>query len=221
MSKDTDYKIVVVKKPWGQEYLVYENENLGIWYLNIENGQSTSLHCHPKKNTGFVILDGKVNIKFLRGEMTLEGLDKIHINRGRFHSTTCVGENNAHILEIESPQDKHDLVRLEDAYGRSRLPYENSSHHIQRNDIEHLWLKEGKEFTFNKCSLLIFQVDREKLMKSKDGEIFVFLRGSVYESQQSGDIIQPGDVVTGDIMRLLAEKFQVKEETLVLKVVRL
>lgn len=220
MSKDTDYKVVVVKKPWGHEYLVYENENLGIWYLNIENNQSTSLHCHPKKNTGFVILDGKVNIKFLRGEMTLEGLDKIHINRGRFHSTTCVGENSSHILEIESPQDKHDLVRLEDAYGRSSQPYENSDHHIERNST-HLWLKEGQEYEFNRCKLHILDVQKDYLVNSKDEEIFVFLRGSIYNSEESGDIIQPGDVVTGDIMRLIAKKFQVKEKTTVLKVERL
>ena len=43
------YRDKVVKKPWGHEYLIYENDDLGIWFLHIEKGQQTSTHCHPKR----------------------------------------------------------------------------------------------------------------------------------------------------------------------------
>ena len=48
MKKD-NYDINVVKKPWGYEYLAYENEHVALWFLHIKHTHSTSLHCHPKK----------------------------------------------------------------------------------------------------------------------------------------------------------------------------
>ena len=55
----------IVKKPWGYEYLVYENENIGMWLLYISNNNQTSMHCHSEKTTGLVVLDGQVEITFL------------------------------------------------------------------------------------------------------------------------------------------------------------
>ena len=51
-NKENHYKNIVVNKPWGYEYLAYENEYVGLWFLHIEKDQETSLHCHPKKDTG-------------------------------------------------------------------------------------------------------------------------------------------------------------------------
>ena len=36
------YADVVVNKPWGHEYLVYENEHVGLWYLHIEKDQRST-----------------------------------------------------------------------------------------------------------------------------------------------------------------------------------
>ena len=58
----SNHNINTVKKPWGYEYLAYENENVGLWFLYIAPGQSTSMHCHPKKTTGLVLLDGEAEI---------------------------------------------------------------------------------------------------------------------------------------------------------------
>lgn len=218
---EIDYRNLVVKKPWGHEYLVYENENLGVWYLNILPGESTSLHCHPKKNTGFVVLDGSVNLKFLRGEMSLTAPDKVHIFRGRFHSSTCTSSSPAHILEIEVPQDKHDLVRLEDNYGRSKKPYEGEKHHLTRDD-SHLWITDqaGISYDFNHCTLQILEVSKQDLTCVNSDSILIFLRGGLYHDDNTGDILQPGDVVTDDIMRLLAGKFSVRDRTTVLMVTK-
>lgn len=218
-ANDPHLADVVVNKPWGHEYLVYENENLGIWYLHIAPGQSTSLHCHPKKNTGFVVLDGAVKIAFLRGEMFLRGLDKIQIFRGRFHATTCVSESPAHILEIEAPQDKHDLVRLKDKYGRAGSAYESAQHHVPR-DAGHLWMTDDSRHTFHTCHVGVERVTRDDLMKCPEADIAIFLRGGVYHDEHSGDILRPGDVVNGDIMTVLAEAFTVRPDTVILRVRR-
>lgn len=43
-----------VKKPWGEEYLLYQNDDVAIWHLYIDPKQKTSLHSHPNKKTGLV-----------------------------------------------------------------------------------------------------------------------------------------------------------------------
>ena len=59
------YDTNIVKKPWGYEYLVYENDKVGLWFLYIAEDQQTSMHCHPNKTTGLILLDGNVEVSFL------------------------------------------------------------------------------------------------------------------------------------------------------------
>ena len=110
------YGDVVVKKPWGEEYLCYRNGEVAIWFLYIKAGEKTSMHCHPTKNTGLVVLKGSLELSFIRNKISLEGLDKIHIFRSRFHSSYA--KTDSFLFEVESPEDKEDLVRLDDKYGR-------------------------------------------------------------------------------------------------------
>ena len=82
-----DYSNVIVKKPWGMEYLCYRNSNVAIWFLHIEEGKETSMHCHPQKTTGLVVLTGEVEVSFLSDSRKLKPLDKVMIRRGLFHSS--------------------------------------------------------------------------------------------------------------------------------------
>ena len=61
----SNYNINIVKKPWGYEYLAYENKHIALWFLYIKHTHSTSLHCHPNKTTGLILLDGKAEVSFL------------------------------------------------------------------------------------------------------------------------------------------------------------
>ena len=58
-----DYSNVVVKKPWGYEYLIYCNDIVAIWILHIQCGAQTSMHCHPNKKASLVVLDGAVRCR--------------------------------------------------------------------------------------------------------------------------------------------------------------
>tara|TARA_A100001015_G_scaffold199456_1_gene222663 strand:+ start:1313 stop:1486 length:174 start_codon:yes stop_codon:yes gene_type:complete len=52
INKNYDNSKVI--KPWGEEYNIYRNKKkIAITYLKIKKGQSTSLHCHPKKKQVF------------------------------------------------------------------------------------------------------------------------------------------------------------------------
>ena len=142
VSVEKKYKNVVVNKPWGYEYLAYENEHVGLWFLHIEKDHQTSFHCHPKKDTGLIVLDGSVDVSFFNDINRLISGRKIMIRKGLFHSTKALSDGGANIFEIETPKIKHDLVRLEDSYGREGKKYESSSHHLPKNN-SCVWLDEA------------------------------------------------------------------------------
>ena len=165
------YENVVVKKPWGHEYLVYENDDVGLWLLRIEPGQRTSMHCHPRKNTGLIVLDGTAKISFLNDSFMVESPDKMMIRRGLFHSTKAVSENGVYMFEIEAPKMKDDLVRLKDEYGRKSKPYEGKESEMER-DEDCLFLKDDdyKNDSFVFCGK---QMDLKKLSTKTDPNEFL------------------------------------------------
>ena len=57
-----DYSKVVVKKPWGYEYLIFSNEEIAVWILYLKAGAQTSMHCHPSKKNfpGGIGRDGEL-----------------------------------------------------------------------------------------------------------------------------------------------------------------
>ena len=120
------YANFLVKKPWGSEYLIYSNKNLAAWLLEMKFNAKTSLHCHPKKKTGLILIKGtaEVNIGFYE-KLKLKAPAKIMIRPGLFHATKSTSKKGSMLIELETPVDKNDLVRFKDKYGRSQKPYEN------------------------------------------------------------------------------------------------
>ena len=58
------YNNHMVKKPWGEEYTIFSNKKkIAITLIKIKPGKMTSLHCHPSKKTGFIILKGSPKIQ--------------------------------------------------------------------------------------------------------------------------------------------------------------
>lgn len=126
-ARDTfDYKNVVVKKPWGYEYLLFENDFVAIWILHLKKGHGTSMHCHPKKKTSLIVLSGKVQSSTLSSWYDLDVLDGLFIENGVFHTTKALTKD-VFVMEIEMPPDKKDLVRLKDSYGREGKGYEGTN----------------------------------------------------------------------------------------------
>jgi rfaE bifunctional protein nucleotidyltransferase chain/domain len=127
-----DYKKNVCIKPWGHEFLVYESKKIGIWCLTMYKGQSTSIHCHFKKDTVLIILSGCARIEYFNGEVTyLSRLQTLFIPKKKFHSIGSFSEKTC-ILEIEvfsndvDFSDKNDLLRVHDQYHRKPTGYQTS-----------------------------------------------------------------------------------------------
>src|SRR3990167_6829590 len=117
------YKDVIVIKPWGYEYVFYENEFVAVWCLHINKGEATSLHCHPNKKTGLILLDGEAELSFLNDTYHMKPLSRHVIRPGLFHSTKAV--TDCILLELETPPKKEDIVRFSDKYGRKFKPIES------------------------------------------------------------------------------------------------
>jgi acetolactate synthase I/II/III large subunit len=133
-----DYSKVIVKKPWGYEYLVFENEFVAIWMLHIVRKRKTSMHSHPKKRTSLILLAGNATCSHLEGSEKLNPLDGIFIEEGVFHATEAsnelpidpLSENGIWVMEIESPPNKGDLIRMKDEYGRAGKAYEGTKNMV-------------------------------------------------------------------------------------------
>ena len=124
-TQPEDYSNRVVIKPWGYEYLIFENEFVAVWFLRINKGHGTSMHCHPRKRTSLVVLEGDAVCSTFGQRHEISGLGAIILEKGVFHSTKSV--SGIELIEVESPPNKTDLVRLGDAYGRERSGYEGLS----------------------------------------------------------------------------------------------
>ena len=205
------YEKTIVKKPWGFEYLVYQNENIALWFLHISSGHQTSMHCHPNKTTGLIVLDGEVEISFLGNSFISEPVSKTMIRKGLFHSTKALSVDGANIFEIETPVDKHDLVRLEDKYGREGEPYENSTFEMSKqNDC--LWILEPEldntlHYNFSNCDIELKTIGDIKYFEDQnDEDNIMFLNGGIL-TDEGILVAQAGDVVSCKIIKQLITLF--------------
>jgi acetolactate synthase-1/2/3 large subunit len=123
-----DYSRVVVRKPWGYEYLMFQNDAVAVWILRLLPGASTSLHCHLKKTTSLAVLSGEACCRSIDNSVTRKAGEGVVIGPGVFHQTTAISQDGVFLMEIETPVNKRDLVRLSDAYGRTGLGYETAEH---------------------------------------------------------------------------------------------
>jgi mannose-6-phosphate isomerase-like protein (cupin superfamily) len=119
-----DFSKVVVKKPWGHEYLFYTGNNISIWILYLKENQATSMHCHLNKTTFLIVLSGKAECSTLHEKHELNDGDGLIISKKCFHSTKALSKDGIILMEIENPSKKTDLVRLKDFYGRELKGYE-------------------------------------------------------------------------------------------------
>ena len=115
----------LIPKPWGFEYRVFADDFLDVWHLSIGSGHSTSTHVHPRKVTYLLCLAGEGVMTTLSGELPVSEGTAVRIAAGAFHGTRSTGTGPLHLVEVEAPRNKFDLIRLRDGYNREREGYES------------------------------------------------------------------------------------------------
>jgi len=207
---------VKVIKPWGSEYTIHKNSVTSTKLLKIEHNKSTSLHCHPEKKTGFILIDGEVDINLgFYNTKKLNSISRIMIRPGLFHSTKNSNEKTATILEIETPIDKDDLVRFKDDYGRENKPYENENSMVKLSSNDPVFkdpdLNNAKSYLINGVSIKINKTDDINVLRnSKINSIFAILEGGLI-SDDNKYVLSPGDIVGIDTIKKLTEVFKINK----------
>ena len=185
---------------------MYQNNYVGMWCLHIRSGEQTSLHCHPAKKTGLILLSGEADVKFFNDLVRLLPLEKMMIRPGLFHSTEAISSGGIVLLEIETPPDKNNLVRLEDVYGRQDKPYEGTESLSPLTD-EHIRLSDTKNnYQFHGCTLIMGKAEDVSHIDRQPGDVIVVLEGGLFSSDGE-PVLSAGDVVTKSTLNRLEGAF--------------
>jgi mannose-6-phosphate isomerase-like protein (cupin superfamily) len=210
---------ILVKKPWGEEYKFYKNKELAGWLLRMDFKKKTSLHCHPKKKTGLIVLEGKVEVSVgFYEKLVLKAPSKIMIRSGLFHSTKSLSPKGSTILELETPVNKNDLVRYKDSYGRANKPYESGKNLIKKKDLLYLDEKKSlnKKIYFQDCSIELNKFTKSNQIKSKNKKTIVaVLKGGLVDNKKNY-VLTKGDIVRMDTILKLKKNYKVNNNILLL-----
>lgn len=181
-----DYTNCVCIKPWGYEFLVYESNKIGIWFLKINNGHGTSLHTHFKKNTLVFVISGTAKLSLIDNEViSLGPMSYVHIPKNKFHAFSSYSKE-VYLLEIEifdkdtTFSDKNDLLRIDDQYHRENIGYERSVNCVTENldQYDYFKINDLLHKIINNTELSVYTLEQNTQWKDGyhiilDGELCV------------------------------------------------
>ena len=220
------YSNKVVQKPWGYEYVIYSDSNrLAITFVKINYGHKTSLHCHPGKKTGFIILDGKALVQigiYKENSKHFKLLSRLVFRPGLFHSIKADSKQGVYALEFETPYKKKDLVRFKDDYGRQAERYEGKkfTKNLNSNFIKFRKPKLDKKhlYSFNNLEILLEVRKSLKNLPKKDYKsTSAILDGNIVDDKGQ-NVISFGEIVKTSTLRILSDKFKIKKPITILRV---
>jgi len=195
------YKDIVCIKPWGYEFLVYQNNCIAIWFLKITAGNATSLHTHFKKNTLLYCISGSAKIILIDNEVhSLSPLQSIFIPKNKFHSLASFSPD-VFLLEIElfqsdvSFSDKNDLLRIDDQYNRKKTGYE-SSIEIVRNNLDkyqYFYLSDNFKRLINGITFTVSKINSNNYMELYNHKESILLSGEI---ETNGLRLKEGSILT-------------------------
>lgn len=108
----------IVEKPWGHEKIWVEKPFYTSKFLYIKQGCRLSLQKHERKHESFFILSGSVRLHVRGVERIMVPGDTVSICPGEIHRLEAVVD--AEVLEVSTTEiGDHDIVRIEDDYGRA------------------------------------------------------------------------------------------------------
>jgi mannose-6-phosphate isomerase len=125
----------VIKKPWGHETIVTQNEMYVVKQIYVKAGHRLSLQFHQNKTESiFVVYGGYIETNDIQEKISsievvddreiflerknLDKLAPVHIPPGTIHRIGAEANSDALFVEVSSTE-LSDVIRLRDDYGRS------------------------------------------------------------------------------------------------------
>ena len=222
--KDSFYDDRIVVKPWGFEYTLFRVKNkILIKYLNINYNKQTSLHSHPTKKTGFIILNGKALIQYgiyKSNNKIYNPLSRLVMRPGLFHSIKADSKNGVQALELETPVDKDDLIRLSDKYGRKTKSYEGKRLTIKQDSKVYkldITSKKNQSFKIGRTLVKIEEKKNFRDVKPNDISTSAILKGEIVDDKGKS-VIKYGEIVKTTTLKILSKLFRIKVPFLIIRV---
>ena len=225
-NKNKFYSKSYIYKPWGYEYIIYDDKNkIGVTFLKVDYNHSTSLHCHPTKKTGFIILNGKADVQigiYKNNRKKFNSLSRLVFRPGLFHSLKALSKSGLYALEFESPYDKNDLIRFKDNYGRKSKEYEGKKF---AKNLDQRFLKFKKPivgrknmYFFNNLKITIENTKNLKNFSSKDHRSSVAILDGKIIDKRGKSVISFGEIVKTSTLKILSQSFKIMKPLTVLQV---
>jgi quercetin dioxygenase-like cupin family protein len=113
-------EITRVEKPWGYELHWAKTERYVGKIIHVNAGHALSLQYHNLKDETIYLQSGKLLFEIHHGPEVIKREmlpgERVHIAPKTVHRMTAIEDSD--IFEVSTPE-LHDVVRLEDRYGRS------------------------------------------------------------------------------------------------------
>lgn len=173
----------IIKKPWGFEYCVKSSKKFALWVLFLKKKQCTSMHAHLTKKT-YLINTKKINFFDINKKYKVKPFSILEIEKGTFHQTKNFSKEDTVIFEIETPNNKFDLLRYKDKYNRNSSNYENET--LKNKEILNLKKKIKKHY-FN-----FVEGKKVKLnQKIHENDILILIDGELILNKKKLDYFKP------------------------------
>ena len=115
MSND----VTRVEKPWGHELHWAKTDRYVGKVLHVKAGHALSLQYHNVKDETIYLYSGRMLFEIEQnGQLQKREMrpgDRVHVTPKTVHRMTAIEDSD--IFEVSTPE-LHDVVRLEDRYGR-------------------------------------------------------------------------------------------------------
>ena len=112
-------EVVRVEKPWGYELHWAKTDRYVGKLIHINAGHALSLQYHIQKDETIYLWSGRLRFEIeVDGQLVSRDMqpgESVHITPKTVHRMTAIEDSD--ILEASTPE-LHDVVRLEDRYGR-------------------------------------------------------------------------------------------------------
>ena len=220
------YNNYLVKKPWGEEYTIFSNKKIiGVTLVKINPGKSTSLHCHPNKKTGFIILKGRPEVQIGIHEKNYwksKPLSILVLRPGLFHSLNNPkkSEKSVYALEFEKPLDKKDLIRFKDKYGRKKKGYESKKNLKKLSDDQIIFKNRGTSKIYNifNRKIIIKSVKKKSEIKYFSNNSVTAILGGKLVDNNNQTALNFGEIIKTSTLKILLKEFTIHKKLLVLNV---
>ena len=220
------YDDKVVLKPWGYEYTLFRNStHCRVVFVHIKYQKKTSLHCHPSKNTGFIILEGntKVQLGIYKTNIKLyKPLKRLVLRKGLYHSLEAKTKKGLYALEFEFPVNESDLLRFEDSYGREKRNYEGKNYTKLHNFFRFKKLnKKDQSFTFKDKIIEILIIETKSDFKKISNKAVICVLKGFLKNKKNIVGLGYGEIMLGKTLLIFLRKFELqKNKSLVIMSVK-